>query len=279
MDYLFSPEKVLERLYLRHGVDLRGYRLKTLHRRLLRRLSATGCRTFREYLDLLEGEPAECERLVASLTIKASRFFRDARVFDLLAQEVLPHLAREKAARGEPYLSAWCAGCAQGQEAYSLAILLDRLRLGGCHPGLKIYVVATDIDSAALDFAREGIYLEEMLEEVEGTLREAYFHHEGSRYLIDARLRAMVVFEYHDLTGCHNGGPAEGLFASYDLILCRNVLMYYTREVQERVLLRLVNMLNLPGYLVLGRAEALPPGLLNRAGEIRPGTKIYCRRC
>jgi chemotaxis methyl-accepting protein methylase len=143
---------------------------------LSRRLAATGCTTCREYLNLLKSRPEEYDRLINSLTIKVSRFFRDPHVFRVLAREVLPRLAGAAS-----YLCVWSAGCAQGQEAYSMAILLEHIKETR-FPSLKARVVATDIDRDSL--VGLGEYPVEMLAEVDSYFLKKYFRREGSRYRI-----------------------------------------------------------------------------------------------
>ena len=127
-------------------------------------------------------------------------------------------------------------------------------------------------------YTQSGRYSYETVKELDNELQQNYFHREGSWYHVDRGVKAMVTFGYHDLTNSHASGPAQGLFASYDLIFCRNLLMYYNQKVQAQILRHLLDMLNNPGYLVLGKAETLPPALLHKAVEVRQGTRIYQKR-
>ncbi|MHB1416664.1 MAG: CheR family methyltransferase [Chloroflexota bacterium] len=232
----------------RRGIDFRSYRHTTVERRTLGRMQLAKVETYAEYRDRLESDPEEIDRLIRYLTIKVSRFFRDLPVFDLLRNKVLPDLAQ----RGRP-LRVWSAGCGNGEEPYSLAILLAEAGLDGA-------VVGTDVDEKALADARTGRYRQEAVADLLPALRETYFQVEyergGPRYIVNDTLRRRVEFRSHNLIA-----DQADLLGSFDLICCRNVLIYFESPAQGRVEHLLRQHLGRCGYLCLGEAEWLSPNV------------------
>ena len=250
-------QAILDVLRLRTGCDFSRYRRATMHRRIRNRMIALGIASLPEYLARIEDAEDEALPLLERLTIKVSRFYRNRATFDLLRTHVLPHLARD---RGGAALRMWSAGCGCGEEAYSLAMLLEEAALPG-------FVVASDIDPAALDAARAAAYPAEALAELPPELRERFLRaRPDGRYSVDEALRARVRLVAHDLTGRRPAPGAE----KYDLVCCRNVLIYLQREAQERLLHRLSAVIAPGGWLCLGEAEwpaPLVPGRLVPLGR------------
>ncbi|OAT85177.1 CheR family methyltransferase [Desulfotomaculum copahuensis] len=272
-----QSSRILEYLYVNCGVDLRGYRKETLERRLTVRMAATGCVSCGQYIDYLQEHPGECEDFIDALTIKVSGFFRDPPVYEILKNKTFPDLLSARTKQGKSFVSVWSAGCARGQEAYTAAMLLHDLAAKEA-PFLTLHIVGTDVDARSLQAAREGRYPAGELAGTEEGFLKRYFVKEGDYYRVVPEIRRMVTFGRHNLTGMNSGGPSEGLFASYDIIFCRNVLIYYNRDRQSRVLKRLAGMLNTGGCLVLGKAESLPRELSTAMPEAYRGTKIYFKR-
>lgn len=272
-----QSSRILDYLYVKCGVDLRGYRTGTVERRLAMRITATGCDSYGQYIDYLQEHPGECEELIEALTIKVSGFFRDPPVYEILKNKIIPDLILSRTEQGKSFVSIWSAGCARGQEVYSTAMLLHAWA-GKVEAILKLHLVGTDVDGRSLQAAGEGRYPAGELAGLERCYLDRYFTREGDYYRVIPEIRQMVTFGRYNLTGDNSSGPPEGLFASYDLILCRNVIMYYQRNWQTRVLKRLIAMLNTDGYLVLGKAESLPPEFSAGMPEICRGAKIYFKK-
>ena len=235
----------------REGIDLRAYRRGTVVRRIESRLRKLRCQDHQEYVRRLAEDPEEARRLVEHVTIKVSRFFRNADVFARLHTEVLPDLARQAGGDGP---RIWSAGCGHGQEAYSLAILVEEMaRHGRPLPEAAIY--GTDVDAEALAVARRGLYPEAALAETPPEFVATYFEPRperfGLHYEVLPTLRERVEFLHQDLL---SGTDAPEL-APFHLILCRNVLIYFERSAQERVFDLLAASLAPGGYLCLGEAE------------------------
>jgi two-component system, chemotaxis family, CheB/CheR fusion protein len=246
-----SDEARLERLldYLKQsrGFDFGGYKRPSLVRRVQRRMELLGVPGFDEYLNYLEVHPGEFAELFDSILINVTSFFRDPASWERLAAEALPAILAAKGGR-EP-VRIWSAGCATGEEAYTLAMLFtEALGAEGFIERVKIY--ATDLDDQALAAARAGAYAARDLEELDPKLRERYFQPQGTRQLFRADLRRAVIFGRHDMM---SDPPIGGL----DLVACRNTLMYFNADVQGRILQRFHFALNDGGFLFLGKAEML----------------------
>ncbi len=241
---------ILEQVSRQASIDFRPYKSSTILRRIGRRMTVTRCRTMRDYLEYLRANPEEVGELVKSFLINVTQFFRDAEAFAYLKSDILPKLiasARER----DRVLRLWTAGCATGEEPYSLAMLIADL-LGPELSEWSIRVFATDLDEAAISFARRGIYSSNLSEGVPQEYIEQFFTRSDNTYHISKALRQMVIFGQQDLS---RSAP----FPRIDLILCRNVLIYFTLELQDYVLNQFAFSLAPGGYLLLGKAETVRP--------------------
>ncbi len=241
---------LLAQVYEQSGIDFALYKQSTIVRRLQRRMAAVGIRTLREYLRYIQQRPEEYARLVLSFLIKVTEFFRDPEVFTALREQVLPDLIADARTRGQE-LRIWSAGCATGEEPYSLAIALCET-LGDELAQFSVRIFATDVDEQAIAFARRGIYPPSALLGIPSGLKERYFLATEGGFAVAPKLRSLVIFGDHDL-----GQRAP--FPDMDLVLCRNVLIYFTTELQIRALQLFAYALRDGGYLVLGQAEAITP--------------------
>lgn len=249
----------------RTGIDFLQYKMPTIMRRLSRLMVATGCDTLQEYLRYLQRHPEAYQKLVSAFLIKVTEFFRDPPLFEELRAGILPRLVDE-AIQNNSELRIWSAGASTGEEAYSIAMLCAEL-LPEDHPQVRIF--ATDIDEDAIAFARRGIYGREALREVPPSLVQRYFVRLGDSFEVGKRIRNMTVFGQHDLA-------QRAPFPRIGLVLCRNVLIYFTKELQTRALQLFAFALREKGYLILGRAESTTP--LAQFFEVTNGPlKIYQR--
>jgi chemotaxis methyl-accepting protein methylase len=209
-----------------------------------------------EYLVRLYGDHSECDQLIGVLAVNVTSFFRDPVVFEVLAQSVLPDLVSKAARKKNREVRIWCAGCATGEEAYSVAILLDAaLKNAECQ--LRPLVFGTDINENSLKTAERGSYRREKLENVKLGILDRYFMPNGEEQEVNREIKSMVAFSHDDLTAGERFAPAQSVFGGFDLMLCRNVLIYFTKELQETVLGKLHRSLDAGGVLVLGSAEFL----------------------
>ena len=260
---------LLEKVYRDGGYDFREYKRGTVTRRLERRLRAAGARTYLDYMGFLDVHPEEYQRLAEDLTIKTSGFFRSPYTFQQITREVLPELVVRKIKQRERRLRVWSTACAQGEEPYSIAILLAEF-LGHRLWDFDISIYATDISRQALHEAQAGIYSAKDIEGVAATVLENYFTHRSQSYVVRSDIRRMLRFSYFDLTSTARR-PCTGL----DCIFCCNVLIYLRGALQERVLGMLYNSLATPGYLILGEVETPPSSLSDKLECLDSKAKIY----
>jgi two-component system CheB/CheR fusion protein len=239
---------LLQRIHERSGIDFGSYKPATILRRLRGRMNATSRSTLAGYGAYLESNPEEYARLVNSLLIKVTEFFRDPKLFEYLRDHVLAELIAE-VRRDQRELRIWSAGCSTGEEAYSLAICVAEV-LGEELAWPDIRIFGTDIDSEAISFARRGIYPAAALKSLPAGTRDRYFGRSDGGYEVAKRLRALMVFGEHDL-----GERAP--FPRIDLILCRNVLIYFTAPMQQVALETFAFSLRPGGRLALGLSETV----------------------
>src|SRR3954471_2836787 len=229
------------------GFDFSGYKKTTLGRRIEKRMAAVGAESFAEYEDHLEANPREFTELFNTILINVTSFFRDAPAWDFVRDDVLPDLLAS-IPDNRP-LRIWSAGCASGEEAYTIAMVLaEKMGDDAFKANVKIY--ATDLDDNALSDARQGVYGNEALKAVPEPLIEKYFepHTRGLAFRPD--LRRAIIFGRNDLM-------LDAPISRIDLLVCRNVLMYFTPEAQARILERFNFALNPNGFLFLGKSEML----------------------
>ncbi|MEA5602861.1 CheR family methyltransferase [Nostoc sp. UHCC 0252] len=236
-------------IYLRQsrGFDFTGYKRSTLMRRVCKRMQSLTIENFEEYLDYLEVYPEEFNYLFNTILINVTAFFRDSSAWEYLAGEVLPNLIKNKKNSGQ--IRIWSAGCASGEEAYTLAMLMAEI-LGAEEFRQRVKIYATDVDEEALNQARHAVYSAKDVQALSDELRQKYFEVVGNRYVFRQDLRRSVIFGRHDLL---QDAPISRL----DLLVSRNTLMYFNSETQGRILARFHFALNDNGYLFLGKAEML----------------------
>jgi chemotaxis protein methyltransferase CheR len=249
-------DNILAELKQTRGIDLSSYRRSMLERRICARMAQLQSNDSKAYLEQLRSDPAEYTHLVDCILINVSSFFRNPIVFEIIAQSILPSIIERKRIEGSNELRVWCAGCAAGEEAYSIAILAHRILQREEQYWIP-YIFATDMDSDSLRQAEEAVFPREGLENTKLSILDEYFIPQGNSYKVCPQIRKMVSFSQCDLTSPKTVAPADSVFGTFDLVLCRNVLIYFTREVQERILTKLYKSLAKDGYLILGEAEAL----------------------
>jgi two-component system CheB/CheR fusion protein len=242
-------ERLLQFLQQSRGFDFTEYQRASLMRRVIKRMSEVGIEEFDLYEDYLEVHPQEFAELFNTILINVTSFFRDKDAWDYLAQEIIPQILEAKTPTST--IRVWSAGCASGEEAYSVAMLLaEAMGVEESRNHVKIY--ATDVDDQDLEVARHGIYNAKSIEYVPEDLRKKYFttsNHNG-QYAFRQDLRSTLVFGRHNLM---HDAPISRL----DLLLCRNTLIYFNREAQKRIVVNLHFALKETGFLFLGRAETM----------------------
>jgi len=228
------------------GFDFTGYKRSSLARRIRKRMHEAGVAGYVDYRDLLESNSEEFRYLFNTMLINVTGFFRDAETWVYLQRDIMAELLAAAAGRE---IRIWSAGCASGEEAYSLAIAFaEALGVDECAKRVKIY--GTDVDEDALRDARAGLYTTKALDSLPGELRTKYFEQTGTQYAFRQDLRRRVIFGRHDIT---RDAPISRL----DLLVCRNTLMYFNVETQAQVIDRFHFALREGGILFLGKAEML----------------------
>ncbi len=269
-------EKVLTIVASRGGVDFRDYRPETLARGVAQRLVACRTKSIDAYVERLVESPAELSELTRAFLVPVTEFFRDAAVFQSLATIVLPSFLWMR--HPSHVLRVWSIGTATGEEAWSIAMLLE---LGRQIYGYSDYeVVATDLDPTSLAVAERGVYQMSALASIPEPLRSQFLKRNGDLVEIAPSLRRRVHFVGHDLVG-RVLAPTRAVVASFDIILLRNVLIYFDRRLQEKALERVCSVIEDDGALVLGMVETLPVDL-EAHFEVFPDTdaahRIFRRR-
>src|SRR5947209_913425 len=240
-------DTLLEFVKQARGFDFTGYKRSSVERRVAKRMGEVGVGSYEEYVDYLQLNPEEFAELFNTLLINTTGFFRDPMAWDLLAKEVLPQLL---AARPDDHpLRIWTAGCASGEEAYTVAMVIARA-IGDAAFRERVKIYATDIDEEALDRARHGAYLPRQIEDVPRDALERFFEQTDQRFVFRKDLRRCVIFGRNDLV-------QDAPISHIDLLVCRNTLMYFTAETQAQILRRFHFALDDDGVLMLGKSEML----------------------
>ncbi len=256
------------------GFDFSGYRSSMLNRRIQKRIFATKSTDLKEYKEYLQQNNFEFDNLIDVLTINVSRFFRDSFVFEYFADQLLPKIILEKINSTDRTLRIWSAGCAAGEEPYSLAILINEI-IEKEELNLDTIIIATDIDKKIIKSAKEGIYSLESIQNVKYSLLKKYFTSLGNTFELKSEIKNMVRFSEFDMFDKKHTVPPDSIYGGFDVVLCRNLLIYFESSFQEEIFNKLYKSLNKNGVLFLGEAE-LPPnkfkGKLNRTSNF---CKIY----
>jgi two-component system CheB/CheR fusion protein len=240
-------EELLLYLKTTRGFDFTGYKRASLQRRVGKRMDMLSIERFADYQDYLEVRPDEFPQLFDAILINVTSFFRDAPVWDAIRSDVIPQIQRSRAGTGP--IRVWSAGCATGEEAYTAAIVFaEALGMQAFQERVKVY--ATDVDEDALTTARQGVYSAKDVEAIPPELREKYFEPLGSRFTFNKDMRRSVIFGRHDLV---QDAPISRL----DLLMCRNTLMYFNSDLQNRILRNFHFALSDQGFLLLGKAETM----------------------
>jgi chemotaxis methyl-accepting protein methylase len=241
-------EALREQIIQRTGWDLHQFKENYLKRRVTARVRALGLERWSDYGPRLQ-DPQELEKLRDRLTVNVTEFFRDADVWSELEQSLLPKLAKEAAARPVPEMRIWSAGCSSGEEPYSLAILALEAAAQQ-RPKPVVRILASDLDEAVLAKAKAGRYPAASMAGVSPERLSAHFLADGQSWVASPQLRESIVFRRHNLFA--DPPPPE-----LDLVLCRNVMIYFSRDLQQKLLRGFHAALRPGGYFVTGKTETV----------------------
>jgi two-component system CheB/CheR fusion protein len=242
-----SLRRIFRRLRSAHGVDFSHYKRSTLRRRLERRMAFKKTDELEEYAVLLESDAAETAALYQDFLIRVTGFFREAQSFETLAQQVFPSICESRSAKMP--VRIWVPGCASGEEVYSIAMAL--MEYFGERPApAGIQIFGTDVSDAALEKARAGVYLENIVQDVSSARLERFFIKQNGHFRIAKGIRDLCVFARHDIT-------RDPPFSRLDLVSCRNLLIYLDATAQRRVMGSFHYALRPKGFLLLGPSETV----------------------
>ena len=240
-------EALLDYLHKSRGFDFTAYKRSSLERRVQKRMQAANVEDYAGYSDYLEAHPSEFTLLFNTILINVTNFFRDPEAWEYLAADIIPRVLQSL--EGDAFVRVWSAGCSSGEEPFSLAMLLaEALGLDAFRERVKIY--ATDVDEEALSQGRQASYSEHAVGAVPPALADKYFEKSNGAYVLNRDLRRSVIFGRHDLI-------LDPPISRVSLLACRNTLMYFNSEAQQRILDRFHFGLRDSGYLFLGKAEML----------------------
>ena len=239
---------IVERIHEARNFDFRNYKRATLRRRIEHRMRERNCATVADYAAALERDPSEFDALLSAMLIKVTSFFRDAEMWEALSTKWIPQILQEK--RPGEEIRVWSAGCATGEEAFSVAILLAEA-LGAGFNNQDIKVFGTDVDERAIAHAGRGLYTHRDLESVPKAILRSGFVEEAGGWSVRREIRRSVVFGVNNLV-------SDAPISRLDLLFCRNVFIYLDTTLQKRVLTRFHYALRRHGVLVLGKSELIP---------------------
>ena len=236
MDLQYFEQWVLKEI----GINLAAYKSNQLHRRILSLMSRLGVTSIEDYISLLKKDVVQKQRFLDFITINVTEFFRNPEIFDELKKKIESDLLPNN-----KNLKVWSAACSIGAEPYSIAMILDSLSSLGRHK-----ILATDIDSTILERAKKGEYSVSEIKNINKDYLVKYFDYTQDKYFIDPKIKAMVTFRKHDLI-------IEKYEPDFDLILCRNVVIYFTQEVKNEIYKKFSSSLRKGGILFVGATESI----------------------
>lgn len=245
-------------------LDFSEYKRPTIIRRIIRRMVASDVETIADYIEILKNNPSEIEILSKEFLISVTSFFRDPEAFEVIAKKIIPEIVESKLL--VDVVKIWVIGCATGEEAYSLAILI-REHLIDVKKDMEVKIFASDIDKEALAKASKGCYPESIVKDVSEKRLINFFTKVGNEYKVRDNIRKMIIFAEHDIIH-------QPPYGKIDLISCRNLMIYFNPTLQKKIFATLNYCLNTEGYLFLGPSEGLG-SLKDSFSEISKRWKIY----
>ena len=260
---------LLDKIKDDRGLDFRHYHQELLKRRVAIRMRVTGIDSYASYLRLLINTPEEYDKLFEVLCINVSEFFRDPEVWVKL-RPLFEEIMRAKTRNQEKSFRIWSAGCANGEEPHTIAIVLKDL-LQGEGLTLGVDINATDVDKKSLSLLAKGVYGKDALKNVDKKILSRYFDCQGSEFCVKPDVRKLITSHYLDLT-------SNDLINDCDMVFCRNVFIYFDRSLQEQLLMKFYNALKPGGYLVMGKSETLIREAKEIFEEVDFDTRLYRKK-
>ena len=254
------------------GFDISHYKDSYIERRLNTRMNLTKRDDLKSYIELLRNNPEEFNKLIDALTVNVTEFFRNTETFAALETDIVPKILQNKETDSRDVIKVWSAGSSSGEETYTLAILfLEALRKAGKKYDLMVY--GTDIDRKSIIKSKSGIYESNKVSGIRKDLLDRYFEEHGNEYRIKPFVKEHVKFSYLDLTSDF----VQNL-ATYELILCRNVTIYFTMDVKRSLFMKFCQMLRKDGYLITGKNEAITGKVVDYLENVNLSERIYKKK-
>ncbi|MBN2861046.1 MAG: hypothetical protein JXK93_12340 [Sphaerochaetaceae bacterium] len=264
--------ETIQVLAKKHGLDLSMYNEQFLEQIVEKRMMLSHVHDLLEYQRYISGNQDEVDTLRRSVNITHTEFFRNTLTFAHLEQWILPSLFEKRQEANE--LRIWSAGCSSGQEAYSIAILIENLQARNSKH-LRYRIIATDIVESALAQAVEGIYRESEVQRLRLHDVHTFFTGKGDMYEVSDTLKQHVWFHTYDLLDNESAYPHESIFGNFDLVVCSNLLFYYKPEFRHGIMRKLINSMNPNGFLITGEAERQSTELFSEVYAVVPPSPIY----
>jgi chemotaxis methyl-accepting protein methylase len=259
------------------GLFLDSYREATLKRRIRARQALLGLGTLEEYLELVSRDPLELRHLAEFLLIPTTEMFRDIETFSRLRNDLLPALVARRVRDGARQLRIWSAGCSTGEEAFSLAACAA-MEVERHTPKLEVSVLASDVSTQSLERAARGMVPDSRATHVPSDIRSRFLTTHGTSVRISDEILSRVTFSRHDLLDPNRIAPSAAVIASFDIVSCRNVLIYLEPYARQKALDRLLKSCAPWGIILLGSAEALPASVADLAISTKDTRHAYIRR-
>lgn len=254
------------------GFDISHYKDSYIERRLNTRMNLTKRDDLKSYIELLRNNPEEFNKLIDALTVNVTEFFRNTETFAALETDIVPKILQNKETDSRDIIKVWSAGSSSGEETYTLAILfLEALRKAGKKYDLMVY--GTDIDRKSIIKSKSGIYESNKVSGIRKDLLDRYFEEHGNEYRIKPFVKEHVKFSYLDLTSDF----VQNL-ATYELILCRNVTIFFTMDVKRSLFMKFCQMLRKDGYLITGKNEAITGKVVDYLENVNLSERIYKKK-
>ncbi|WP_207424108.1 PAS domain S-box protein [Desertivirga brevis] len=257
-------DDIFNLIHKAHGYDFHYYKTPTIIRRIGKRMGQHNIKKLDDYVAVLRQSPEEVKSLSKDFLIGVTRFFRDKQAFEALFQQVLPDIVNDK--QDGEILKVWICACSTGEEAYSLAILIDQY-IQRFRRLLEVKIFATDIDESSIGFAAKNLYPQSIEKDIDEDTLKKYFVKEGKSYSIIPRIRKQIVFARHNVI-------KDPPFIKNDLVSCRNMLIYMNSVLQQKVMNTLHFSINTGGYLFLGTSETAS-SIKDSVDEVNSKWKIY----
>ena len=256
--------------------DISVYDYSYIRQTIQARITYLSLESASEYLDLLNSDPYEPVYLYSVLNNVYSEFFRNPLTFSLLEKLIFPRLFRKSNVISHSEIRVWSAGCSAGQEAYSIAILLEDYRIAS-RSSINFRIFATDKSEVELEAARKGVYNIRAIQNTRLSLINQYFSNSGEQFSVKSNIKAMVDFSVFDLLENDYMVPPPSIYGDFDLVICSNLLFYYKPEIQKKILSKVVDALADDGFLVSDEAELSIIKSFTRLKQFIPASAIFIK--